>query len=82
VSHRNARLTLHGRRLLISRVAAGRPVAHVAAELGISRATGPGTRPGNSHVGVFGPWGIMSGVGGREAKPRSRAPSRGGSTIG
>jgi transposase InsO family protein len=40
MAHRNARLTLHGRRLLIARVAAGRPVAHVAAELGISRATG------------------------------------------
>jgi transposase InsO family protein len=40
VPHRNARLTLHGRRLLIDRVTAGRPVAHVAAELGISRATG------------------------------------------
>lgn len=40
MSHRNARLTLHGRRLLIERVTAGRPVAHVAAELGISRATG------------------------------------------
>ncbi|UOX93494.1 leucine zipper domain-containing protein [Amycolatopsis sp. FBCC-B4732] len=31
---------MHGRRLLIDRVTAGRPVAHVAAELGISRATG------------------------------------------
>jgi transposase-like protein len=40
VSHRNARLTVHGRRLLIERVCAGRPVAHVAAETGISRATG------------------------------------------
>jgi transposase len=40
VSHRNARLTVHGRRLLIARVASGRPVAHVAAEMGISRATG------------------------------------------
>ncbi|NBH02779.1 leucine zipper domain-containing protein, partial [Amycolatopsis sp. SID8362] len=38
--HRNARLTPHGRRLLIDRVTAGRPVAHVATELGISRATG------------------------------------------
>ncbi|QYN19546.1 IS481 family transposase [Amycolatopsis sp. DSM 110486] len=38
--HRNARLTLHGRRLLVERVRAGRPVAHVVAELGISRATG------------------------------------------
>jgi transposase InsO family protein len=39
VYHRNARLTVHGRRLLVERVAAGRPVAHVAAEMGISRAT-------------------------------------------
>src|SRR3954453_11494097 len=39
VSHRNARLTVHGRRLLVQRVDAGRPVAHVAAEMGISRAT-------------------------------------------
>ncbi|MFD5889443.1 helix-turn-helix domain-containing protein [Streptomyces sp. NPDC060334] len=39
MSHRNARLTVFGRRLLIERVASGRPVAHVAAEMGISRAT-------------------------------------------
>jgi transposase InsO family protein len=39
VSHRNARLTVHGRRLLVERVRCGRPVAHVAAEMGISRAT-------------------------------------------
>jgi len=39
VSHRNARLTLHGRRLLVERVRSGRPVAHVAAEMGISRPT-------------------------------------------
>ena len=39
VSHRNARLTVHGRRILVQRVDAGRPVAHVAAEMGISRAT-------------------------------------------
>ncbi|MBR7837070.1 IS481 family transposase [Actinospica durhamensis] len=40
MSHRNARLTVHGRRLLVERVLAGRPVAHVAAEMGVSRATG------------------------------------------
>lgn len=41
MSHRNARLNWHGRRLLIRRVVVdGRPVAHVAAELGISRQTG------------------------------------------
>ncbi|WP_411112307.1 IS481 family transposase [Streptomyces sp. c-19] len=39
MSHRNARLTIHGRRLLVERVCSGRPVAHVAAEMGISRAT-------------------------------------------
>ena len=39
MSHRNARLTVHGRRLLIDRVRTGRPVAHVAAEMGISRPT-------------------------------------------
>jgi len=40
VSHANARLTVHGRRVLIARVAQGRPVAHVCAELGVSRQTG------------------------------------------
>jgi transposase InsO family protein len=39
VSHRNARLTVFGRRLLVERVRSGRPVAHVAAEMGISRPT-------------------------------------------
>ncbi|MFD8326819.1 leucine zipper domain-containing protein, partial [Streptomyces lydicus] len=39
MSHRNARLTVHGRRLLVERVRCGRPVAHVAAEMGISRPT-------------------------------------------
>lgn len=38
MAHVNARLNLHGRRLLVRRVIdGGRPVAHVAAELGISR---------------------------------------------
>ncbi len=37
MSHRNARLTPHGRQLLVDRVATGRPIAHVAAELGVSR---------------------------------------------
>ncbi|MFF3691649.1 IS481 family transposase [Streptomyces sp. NPDC002187] len=39
MSHRSARLTVFGRRLLVERVCSGRPVAHVAAEMGISRAT-------------------------------------------
>ena len=54
--HANARLTLHGRKELIARVQAGRPVAHVASEMGISRATaykwwGRWRREG--HAGLF-----------------------------
>jgi transposase InsO family protein len=38
VSHRNARLTVHGRRLLVHRIRfEGAPVAHVAKAMGISR---------------------------------------------
>ena len=37
MSHRNARLTPHGRRLLVDRVRAGQPVAHVAKAMGVSR---------------------------------------------
>jgi len=37
--HRNARLTPEGRRILCERIAAGRPAAHVAAEMGVSRTT-------------------------------------------
>ena len=38
MAHANARLNLHGRRLLVARVIEdGRPVAHVAKELGVSR---------------------------------------------
>jgi transposase InsO family protein len=38
VSHRNARLTVHGRRLLVHRIRVdGAPVAHVAKAMGISR---------------------------------------------
>ena len=37
MSHRNARLTPHGRRLLVERVQAGQPVAHVAKAMGVSR---------------------------------------------
>jgi transposase InsO family protein len=39
MSHANARLTPAGRFVLVQRIAAGRPVAHVAAEMGISRTT-------------------------------------------
>lgn len=38
MSHRNARLTVHGRRLLVQRVRVeGAPVAHVAKAMGVSR---------------------------------------------
>lgn len=37
--HRNAPLTVEGRRRLVRRVGAGRPIAHVAAEMQVSRAT-------------------------------------------
>lgn len=38
MSHRNARLTFHGRRLLVERVRSqGMPVAHVAKAMGVSR---------------------------------------------
>jgi transposase InsO family protein len=39
VLHRNAPLTPLGRRILVDRVLAGRPVAHVAHEMGVSRPT-------------------------------------------
>jgi transposase InsO family protein len=39
VSHANARLTPAGRLILVQRIAAGRPPAHVAAEMGVSRTT-------------------------------------------
>jgi hypothetical protein len=32
-------VTVFGRRLLVERIGSGRPLAHVAAEMGISRAT-------------------------------------------
>lgn len=37
--HRNAALTPRGRRLLCDRIASGRPISHVAGEMGVSRQT-------------------------------------------
>jgi transposase InsO family protein len=37
VSHRNARLTMHGRLLIVQRHQAGMPQAHIAAAMGVSR---------------------------------------------
>ncbi len=39
MSHRNARLTPTGRRIMIERIAAGTPQAHVAEQMLVSRAT-------------------------------------------
>ena len=39
MSHANARTNVFARRLIVERVAAGWPAAHVAEQLGISRAT-------------------------------------------
>lgn len=39
MAHRTARLTVFGRQLLVARIEAGWPVAHVAEQLGISRST-------------------------------------------
>jgi len=39
VSHANAPLTPAGRLIMVRRIATGRPVAHVAAEMGVSRTT-------------------------------------------
>ena len=39
MAHRRARLTVFGRQLIVARVEAGWPAAHVAEQLGISRAT-------------------------------------------
>ena len=39
MAHANARTTVHARRLIVARVAAGWPAAHVAEQLGVSRAT-------------------------------------------
>ncbi len=37
--YRNAKLTPAGRRILVERIASGRPAAHVAAEMGVARQT-------------------------------------------
>ena len=37
--HRNAKLTPAGRRLLVEHISSGRPVAHVAHEMGVARQT-------------------------------------------
>jgi hypothetical protein len=41
MSHRNARLTFHGRLLLVERIQDGQPVSHVAKAAGVSRQSDP-----------------------------------------
>jgi transposase InsO family protein len=54
--HANAKLNVHGRRLLIERILAGRPIAHVAAELGVSRQTATRWWDRWRHEGDAGLW--------------------------
>lgn len=69
MSHANARLTHHGRCLLVRRVVFdGRPVAHVAAELGVSR------QCAHRRVGRFRDQG-WDGLADRRSGPRA-CPSR------
>jgi transposase InsO family protein len=69
MSHRNARLTVRGRLLLVQRVLdQGRPVAHVASELGVSRQCAHRWIKRFRHEGA-------GGLQDRSARPR-RSPSR------
>lgn len=70
--HANARLTVHGRMTLVARIGAGRPVAHVAAEMGVSRKT---ARLWWGRFQTEGPQGLVD----RSSRPRcspARTPAR------
>jgi transposase InsO family protein len=54
--HANAKLNIHGRRLMIERIQAGRPIAHVAAEMGVSRQTATRWWDRWRHEGDAGLW--------------------------
>lgn len=54
--HANAKLTVCGRRTLIDRILAGRPIAHVAAEMGVSRQTATRWWDRWRHEGDAGLW--------------------------
>ncbi len=64
MSHANARLNVRGRLLLVERVMSGRPVAHVAKELGVSR------QCAHRWIGRFRREGV-SGLTDRSSRPRS-----------
>lgn len=68
MSHANARLTVHARRLLVQRVAAGWPQARVAEQLGVSRET---VRKWWSRFQAEGDGGLLD----RSSRPR-RCPNR------
>lgn len=63
--HRNARLAPAGRLILVQRVLSGRPVAHVAKELGVSRQC---AHRWVSRFRQHGPTGLLD----RSSRPRSR----------
>ena len=68
MSHVYARLAIHGRRLIVDRVAAGRPVTYIAAKLGVSRQTA------YRWIGRF-PVDGVAGLVDRSSRPRS-SPAR------
>ena len=55
VSHPNAPLTIEGRRRLVVRIASGVPIAHVAAQMGVSRVTASKWRHHYKDEGEAGP---------------------------
>jgi transposase InsO family protein len=71
--HANAKLTPAGRFVLVQRIASGRPLAHVAAEMGVSRTTA--TRWWRRWVVEGEP-----GLGDRSSRPR-RSPRRTSSRV-
>jgi transposase InsO family protein len=54
--HANAKLNVKGRRLLIERILGGRPIAHVVAEMGVSRQTATRWWDRWRHEGDAGLW--------------------------
>lgn len=74
MSHANARLTTHGRALLVHRVTVdGRPVAHVAKELGVSRQT---AHRWVRRFSVEGPAGLADRSSRPERSPTKTSPER------
>lgn len=72
MSHRNARLTAAGRLILVQRVLSGRPVAHVAKEMGISRQC---AHRWVSRFRVHGPQGLLDRSSQHRSHPRQTDPA-------